>query len=62
MVMKRLIITATDGTKTYQQWTDISSNAYYEQYNTCKRNLEEEIKADGEDVSSFEFSEEIIEK
>lgn len=58
--MKKLIITATDGTKTYQQWTDITPNASHEQYNTCKRNLEEEIKADGEDVSSFTFSEKTI--
>lgn len=53
--MKRITITATDGTHKYQQWTDISSNAYHEQYNTCLRNLKEEIKAAGKDVSSFTF-------
>lgn len=59
--MKKIIITATNEARTYQQWTEISSNAYHEQYNTCLRNLKEEIKAAGKDVSSFEFSEKIIE-
>lgn len=54
--MKRIVITATDGTQKYQQWTDVSANAYREQYNTCMRNLKEKIKDDGKDISSFEFS------
>lgn len=60
--MKKIIITATDGARTYQQWTEISSNAYHEQYNTCMRNLRERIKADGKDISSFEISEKTIEE
>lgn len=59
--MKKILITATDGTKVYQQWTDISSNAYHEQYNTCMRILRERIKADGKDTSSFTFLEKTIE-
>ena len=60
--MKKILMTATDGIKVYQQWTYISSNAYHEQYNTCMRTLREKIKADGKDTSSFTFSEKTIEE
>lgn len=60
--MKKILMIATNGTKEYQQWTDVSANAYHEQYNTCMRILKERIKADGEDISSFTFSEKAIEE